>query len=161
MDVRLKLSPFMTDQYALEPHYLKIPVLFTYEDRLGTFVHNITDGLPITGKPHPETKMVSYFIGDVCTIDQLSTFISNLSRGFPCNIVFSETDDTINIVEYNPQDETWKHKTGSKAANYGSTLTLKITPDSLKQFIETFDNYRRFAFVNIEGHKRLVESEKL
>lgn len=159
MDILLKLTPFVSDQYSLEQNYLKIPVLFSYEDRNGMFSHNITDGLPIVGKPHPETHVVSYFIGDVCTIDQLSTFINNLSRGLPSNITFSETDDAINAIEYDATTETWKHKTGSKMSNYGSTLTMRLSQESLKQFIESMSNYRRFAFINIEGHKRLAEDE--
>ena len=157
MDIQLKLTPFMSEQYTLEQNYLKIPVLFTYEDRNGMFAHTITDGLPIVGKPHPETKVISYFIGDICTIEQLSTFTNNLARGIPSNITFSETEENVNSVEYDPQTETWKHRTGSKMSNYGSTLTMKLTPETLKQFISTLENYRRFAFVNIEGHKRLLE----
>lgn len=160
MDILLKLTPFMSEQYSLEQNYLKVPVLFTYEDRNGYFTHNITDGLPIIGRPHPETRVVSYFIGDLCTLEQLATFTSGLSRGLPSTITFSETEDAINAIEYDPQTGLWKHKTGSKAANYGSTLTMKLNENSLRQFISTFDNYRRFAFVNIEGHKRLTEEER-
>lgn len=160
MEILLKLTPFMSEQYSLEQNYLKVPVLFTYEDRNGYFTHNITDGLPIIGRPHPETRVVSYFIGDLCTLEQLSTFTNGLSRGIPCTITFSETEDAINAIEYDPQTALWKHKTGSKAANYGSTLTMKLGENSLRQFIASFENYRRFAFVNIEGHKRLTEEER-
>lgn len=159
MDIQLKLTPFISEQYSLERNFMKIPVLFTYEDCNGYFTHTITDGLPIIGRPHPESHVVSYFIGDVCTIEQLSTFTNNLSRNLPCAITFSETDDAINAIEYDPQTEIWKHKTGSKASNYGSTLTMKLTGTTLRQFINSFDNYRRLAFVNIEGHKRLTEED--
>jgi len=159
MEVLLKLTPFMSEQYSIEKTFLKIPVLFTYEDRRGTFVHNITDGLPIIGKPHVETKLVSYFIGDSCTLEQLSTFIENLKKGIPSTITFSETDDAINAIEYDPQTELWKHKTGSKSANYGSTLTMKVSMDTLKQFTYALEKYRSLAIVNIEGHKQLAEME--
>lgn len=161
MDISLKLTPFMSEQYSMEKNFLRVPVLFTYEDKNGYFTHNITDGLPIVGKPNPETHVVSYFIGDVCTLEQLTTFTNGLSRGLPSVITFSETDDAINSIEYDPQTEQWKHKTGSKASNYGSTLTMRLGSDTLKQFISAFDTYRRFAFVNIEGHKRLAEIEDM
>lgn len=160
MDILLKLTPFMSENYSLEQNYLKVPVLFTYEDRNGYFTHNITDGLPIIGRPHPETRVVSYFIGDLCTLEQLSSFTNDLSRGLPSTITLSETEDAINAIEYDPQTAIWKHKTGSKAANYGSTLTMKLNENSLRQFISSFESYRRFAFVNIEGHKRLTEEER-
>jgi hypothetical protein len=159
MDILLRLTPFVSDQYSLERYYLRIPVLFSYEDKNGLFTQNITDGLSIVGKPHPETKAMSYFIGEVCTIDQLSAFIDNLSRGIPSNITFSETDDSINAIEYDPSSKLWKHITGSKMANYGSTSTMKLNRESLSQFVEALKNYRRFAFINIEGHKRLAEDE--
>ena len=66
MEIQLKLTPFVSEQYSLEQNFLKIPVLFSYEDKSGLLSHNITDGLPIIGKPHPETKQVSYFIGECC-----------------------------------------------------------------------------------------------
>jgi hypothetical protein len=159
MDIQLKLTPFVSEQYSMEQKYLKVPVLFSYENRNGYFTHNITDGLPIIGRPHPETKLISYFIGDLCSLEQLSSFTGNLSHGLPSTITFSETEDSINAIEYDPQTEQWKHKTGSKASNYGSTLTMKLSETSLKQFISAFENYRRFAFVNIEGHKRLTEED--
>lgn len=156
MDISLKLTPFISERYSLEQYYLRIPVLFSYEDMHGMFMHTITDGLPIIGKPHPETKVMSYFIGDICTFDQLSIFIENLTRGMPSNITFSETEDTINSIEYDPFTKLWKHKTGSKMSNTGSVLTMKLTMDSVTQFVDSLKNFRRFAFINIEGHKRLV-----
>lgn len=157
MDITLRLAPFMSEQYSLERHFLKIPVMFTYEDKFGSFSQNITDGLPIIGKPHPESKVMSYFIGDSCSVDQLSSFISSIGRGIPCNITFSENDDVINAIEYDPASETWKHKTGSKMGNYGSTLTMKLSQSTVRQFKSALENYRKLAFMTIEGHRRLAE----
>lgn len=159
MNILMKLKPFMSEQYALEQNYLRIPVLFTYESRDGIFTHNITDGLPIIGKVDIETRFMKYSIGNNCTIEQLTEFINSLSKKIPCGITFSETDDYVNSVEYDPSEEVWRHKTGSKMAGIGSTMNIKITDETIKHFCEALDNYRKFAFMQIEGHKKLYSSE--
>lgn len=158
MNISLKLTPFVSEQYTVEENYLRIPVLFTYEDRDMLFTQTITDGLPIIGKPLPEISGLTYFIGDNCSIEQLTAFIHNLIRGLPSNITFSETDDTINAIEYDPSTDIWKHRTGSKTSNCGSTTSIRLTRESLKQFREAFEGYRRFAFMQIEGHKMLSQN---
>jgi len=157
MNITLKLTPFVSEQYALEQNFLRIPVSFTYENKEKYFTHTITDGLPIIGKINPDTREMSYFVGNNCTIEQLTEFVENLSRNLPSVIVFNENDDFVNSIEYDPSNETWKHKTGSKMTSFGSVLVFKITMDTIKQFREAFDNYRRFAFMQIEGHKRLID----
>lgn len=156
MEVSLKLTPFISEQYTLEQNYLRIPVLFTYEDKDKNFSYSITDGLPIIGRNCLETQQMSYFIGNNCSIEQLTEFTNSLSRNLPCSIVFNENDDCVNSIEYDPSNEIWRHKTGSKMTSFGSTLTFKVSLRTIGQFRESFENYRRFAFMQIEGHKRLV-----
>lgn len=153
----MSLKPFMSEQYSLEQNFLRMPVLFSYEDRERYFTFNITDGLPIIGKVDIETRMIKYYIGNNCSVEQLSDFIDGLMRKIPCGITFNESDDTINSIEYDPSEEIWRHKTGSKTLGTGSTLTFRITTETLKHFIDTLENYRKFAFMQIEGHKRLYE----
>lgn len=157
MDIVLKIVPFPSD-YSLEQRYLRIPVLYSYEDRDGYFVHTITDGLPIIGKPHPETREMSYYIGDVCTLEQLTDFINNLSKNLSANIVFCETEDSINSIEYDAINETWTHKTGTKIGHFGSVLKIKMTRESLRRIIIVLENYRKLAFMTIEGHRILSEN---
>jgi hypothetical protein len=157
MDIHMSLKPFMSEQYALEQNFLRMPVLFVYENRERSFAFNITDGLPIIGKIDIETRQLRYHIGNNCSIEQLSDFIDGLMRKIPSSITFDENEDSINSIEYDPSEEVWRHKTGSKTMSLGSTLTIKITNDTLKQFTDTLESYRKFAFMQIEGHKRLYE----
>lgn len=157
MDISLNLKPYVSDQYSLETNFLRMPVSFTYEDRDGSFVHNITGGLPVIGKPHPETKIITYCIGENCSIDQLTTFIGSLSKNLPCSITFSENEEFINMIEYDPVMGTWKHVTGSKNQNYGSAITMRVSDDTVRKFRLSFEGYRRFAFMAIEGHRKLAE----
>lgn len=157
MNIHLKLTPYMSEQYSMEPNFLRFPVSFSYEEEEGLFIHHITGGIPVIGRVNPDNKLVSYFIGDTCTVEQLTKFANDLSRNIQTSVVFSESEDVVNSIEYDPALMTWKHCTGSKMGNIGSTMTLHLTQEALKQFREALENYRRFAIVQIEGHKRLVE----
>lgn len=158
MSIALKIIPDMTSpKYTLEKSILTIPVSYSYEDRDGLFIHNISGGLQIIGKPHPENNVVTYFIGESCSIDQLSSFISNIGKGLNSNITFSEVEDNINMIEYDPNEETWKHITGSRMGTFGSTIILRATPETVKSFKKTFEEFRRFAFMMIEGHRRISD----
>jgi len=156
MNVLLKLTPFISDDYSLEKRLLRFPVHFSYESAEGNFVNNITEGLPINGRFCLETQEMQYFIGDSCSLEQLATFINGLSRGITSTITFSETEDAINTIIYDPMSLVWTHKTGSKVANYGSTLTIKLSHETFLEFRRAFENYRKLAFMTIEGHKRLA-----
>ena len=157
MDITLKLIPFVSDQYSLEKKFLKIPVSFSYEDYEGSMVHTITDGLPIIGKRNVENDSMYYSIGNNCSIEQLMNFIDNLNHRISCSITFNETESEINCIEYDASNNIWKHKIGSKLSGFGSTLTMHLSDDSMLRFIRTFDDYRKLAFVSIEGLRKLFE----
>jgi len=161
MNIDLKLTPlFNSDNYHLDQNCLKIPALFSYEDSNKNFVFNVTSGLNIIGKLHPETNYIMYFIGETCTVETLNMFISSLLKNLPCSIVFGEDSETVNFIEYDPVSSTWKHKTDSQESHAGGTLTLKVTSETLRKFIQTLETFRRFACMQIEGHKRLWEMEQ-
>lgn len=161
MNIELKLVPSFSDEnYFLDQQCLKIPVLFTYEDVDRSFVFNITNGLNIVGKISHETNYICYFIGDTCSIEQLSAFTNNLAKGNPCQITFGEDGGSIDCIEYNPLTSTWTHKTDSRETHTGGTLTLKLSPETLKKFVHSLEMYRRLACMQIEGHKRLWEMDQ-
>lgn len=158
MSITLKIVPDMSSpKYVLEKSVLTIPVSYTYEDRSGNFVYDVGGGLPILGKPHPENKLVTYYLGESCSIEQLSSFITNIGKGLQSNITFSECDDVVNMIEYDPHEETWKHITGSRIGTSGSTITMRVDQDTVKGFRKALEEFRRFAFMTIEGHRKLAD----
>lgn len=159
MNIDLKLIPNFEDNFLIDQECLKIAVTFAYEDIDRSFVFNVTNGLNIIGKVNPETQYITYFIGDVCTLGLLGKFINDLSKGNPCSIVFGEEGGSINCIEYNPVSSTWTHKTDSHDLHVGGSLSIKLTPETLKKFVHSLETYRRFACIQIEGHKRLFELE--
>lgn len=159
MNINLKLIPFMSDPYSSELTFLKIPVLFEYEDMDGAFTQHITEGLPIIGKQNMDSGKLEYTIGSNCSIDQLDLFIRNLTENRLGTVTFSETEDLINAIDYDPSTYTWVHRTGSKLIGSGSTLRLKISPNTLSQFIKSFESYRKLAFMMIKGHQLLVDND--
>lgn len=160
MNIELKLTPiFQTDSYCVETNVLKIPVLFSYEDKNGIISFNVENGFPILGKVHPETRTVSYFVGDSGSITQLSSFINNLRKKLPCNMTISENLGNVNSIEFDPIKLVWIHRNVAQDLHFGGTLTLQMTDGMLQQFVKVLDEYYRFAFMSIEGHKQLWNME--
>jgi len=156
MEVQMKLAPFMSELYSLETAFLRIPVLFSYENNDSTFVYTINGGMPIIGKSSVETQKIEYFIGEVCTMEQLMRFIEDLNRNISTSIVFSENNDVINSIEFNPVNNTWTHRNGSQT---GCSLTLKLSQQSLQQFKKSLIDYKKLASMAIFGHMHMIESE--
>jgi hypothetical protein len=157
MSILLKIVPDMSSpKYALTQTVLTIPVSYTYEDKNGMFMYDVGGGLPILSKAPLENGIVTYYIGENCSIDQLSSFISNVGKGLQANITFSECDDVVNMIEYDPHEGTWKHITGARMGTAGSTITMKVDTDTARGFRKSLEEFRRFAYMTIEGHKKLA-----
>lgn len=162
MNISLKLTPVFDDSYNVESQCLIIPVNFSYEDIDRSFVHVVSGGLNIVGKPCPESRFISYFIGETCTIDTLTEFITRLSRGLPAQLVIGSSEDgmSVNSIEYNASDSTWTHRSESMDKHTGSVTTFKLNPESLKRFVDSLNKYKKFAIIQITGHKGLWELEE-
>jgi hypothetical protein len=162
MNISLKLTPIFDDTYNVESQCLIIPVNFSYEDVDRSFVFTVSGGLNIVGKPCPESRFVSYFIGETCTIETLSEFITKISRGLPAQIVLGSSEDGMSIssIEYNASDSTWTHRTESIDKHTGGSISFKLSPESLKRFVESLIKYKKFATIQITGHKGLWEIEE-
>lgn len=159
MSIELKLTPNLSDRsYTMDKNCLKVPTTFKYQDKNDAFTYNISYGLPIIGRVSIDTKLFTYYIGENATIEQLDHFIRNLYKNLQCDIVFLTNERETNSISYDPVTRVWCHKTDSNESNIGGTLALTLSPEIRMQFIDALKTYYNFAFVTIEGHKRLVES---
>ncbi len=157
MNIALKLIPAFDDTCSIDQQCLSIPVNFTYEDIDRSFVFSVSSGLNIIGKQCPESRFIAYFIGDTCTLDTLSEFTNKVAKGLPSSLVIGSSEDGMSTssLEYNAGESTWTHRTESIDKHTGGSLTFKLSPASLKRFVESINRYMKFARMQIEGHKAL------
>lgn len=154
----LKLQPSMNDdRCTIDSNFLNIPVSFVYECK-EVFKYVVSDGLQIVGKINPDLHAIQYFIGNNCSIEQLASFIMSFSKKEPCQLTLNESEDVLNMISYDPTMSTWTHKSDSVINHIGGIQTFKMTDESHRQFVNTLESYRKFAFTMIEGHKRLCEA---
>lgn len=160
MEIEIKLIPiFDADKYFVDVNNLKIGVQFTYEDKDRLYQYNVSGGLPINGRMNIEDRKIMYFVGENCSIEQFKGFINNLNKRLPANITICENEGSKNIIEFDPLNSIWRHTTESIDHHFGGSLTIKLTNEMIKQYTNAFENYYMFAFMQIEGHKRLYEVE--
>lgn len=160
MNIQLKLVPTFTTFFSIEKNFLRAPVSLSYESRDGSYVYTLSDGLSIVGKQNIESKMISYYIGGTCSYDQLNTFITLLEKNLQCSIIFNDGESdtsaqSMHTITYNPIEMLWIHRSDSISCHCGGTIQFKLSQESLKQFKETFNTYKKLAFTLIEGHKML------
>lgn len=158
MSIELKLQPtFGVLNYVMDKNILTVPASMSYHDRNDLFTFDVSYGMPINGRLNPDTHMLSYYIGETCSIEQLKSFIDGLQKDIPCNLLFGADIDCTNSISYDPSTKMWCHKTDSSNTRVGGSLTLNLTPEARQQFVETLKSYYMLAFVTIEGHKKLNE----